>query len=117
MMTRDFNIAWEQTRGTGVWSSLKAFAERCGLVNAGVHKFGPVLPWTYQSGRHTSAIDHVLVSRKLIKDGCMLQMGVWQEGTVNDSDHKVVVVELDLTPYLRVTDRGMRTPRPKRKNV
>ena len=117
IMTGDFNIAWGQTRGTGVWSSLEALAERCGLAHAAIHKFGRVLPWTYQSGKNETAIDHVLVSRKLVTDGCLLRMGVWQGGTVNDSDHKVIVVELDLTPYLRITDRGMRTPRPKRKWV
>ena len=115
IMSGDFNIQWGETRGARVWNSLSALAERCGLVNAGVDKFGASLPETFFSGTKKTAIDHFLVSKRLVAEGAVTGMGIWQDEVVNDSDHRVVVLEVDLAPFLRATVGAMRAPPRQRK--
>ena len=69
------------------------------------------LYWTYATQRTTP--DHILVSSTL--EHAVQRVGVWQRKQVNDSDHRLMSVELNVSAWLMLERMSIRLIRPKRK--
>ena len=105
-------MVWHAAGAGGPFSSLNGFAESLGLVNAVEARHGKLF-WTYAPA--ATAIDHVLVSKQLATSGGVVAAGVWQGAQLNNSDHRMVAVQLDVTPWLKLTMAKARLTKPPRK--
>ena len=68
---------------------------------------------TWTDGTRTSAIDHVLVSRCLAAGDGITAAGVCQGTAIATSDHRAVVVAVNVEPWFKVTLTTARLRKPK----
>ena len=80
------------------------------MVNAVQQRWGEQF-WTF-AGAET-AIDHVLVSKTIANEG-LLAAGVLQGEPLNRSDHRMVCIAIDPSPWLRI-GADAKMPRKRRK--
>jgi len=115
----DFNMRWGAHHAEGPHGSIQSFAEGLELVNATRHRWEKQF-WTCQGnaqggGATLTAIDHILVSKVLANDGGILGIGVLQKEIVNSSDHRMLCMVLDPSPWLKITVNAMRLQKKQRK--
>jgi hypothetical protein len=115
----DFNRHWEvkTSVGTATFPTLKTWASALGLVHASRHREHKFCTWKHSDspGADETEPDHVFVSKELADSSAVKLISAFCSGTVNNSDHRPMVLEKLLNAALGLSDAGVRIlpPPPK----
>lgn len=121
----DFNARWNKHTAQGTSSEirtelLREFAATFYLEEAFQTIHPTIEPYTYtqstKPGAKRSWIDFTLVTSTLNQDGFMTEAGIMTEEVLLNSDHRLYVVEIDITNALRLGPTWHNTTRKDRKN-
>jgi len=114
----DFNMEWKENLSGRVFSGLKSFAVSLGLTNAMTAKHQRLYPTRFEMKRgkmEASTPDHILISRYAVAMGALQKVGVWTTRDINHSDHRMLLVEVNLSMLLRLDEKGLKiSPKPRR---
>ena len=108
MIGGDWNEEWAGKR-VGLQTAMRDLAGSLGLVNLMQERHGRLFPTWYKSwdGVVKTSIDHVLVSKELVGEGVVRSIGVWKGRQLNGSDHRPIVIEMDIHRLLGISQGGL----------
>ena len=113
ILSADFNARWVNPKPEGSPSqkrtrSLRAFAQLLGLAEPMSFLHPSARPLTYykstEPGAQTSCIDFFLVSSTILEQGIVMEAGVLQHEQINNSDHRLCVIDVHLDALLHLGD-------------
>lgn len=119
ILTGDLNARWiEHVTGSAQsrarTAALRHFARTYGLCEALTTLYPGMQPVTFVAsenvGARTSWIDHMLVSAELLDDGYIVEAGILLHEQLNSSDHRAVVIEVDIANALQIGPEWSQKP-------
>ena len=113
ILNGDFNVRWVNSKPSGSTSqqrthALRAFAKLLGLAEPMAYLHPNVRPATFYKSMATDAqsswIDFFLITTSLLDQGIVMEAGVLQHEQVNNSDHRLYVIDVNLDALLHLGD-------------
>jgi len=112
----DFNLHWDKKNElrSATFSDLKQWAHSLRLTQAARHRGHTLVTWRKSQalGACETEPDHIFVSKTLADSGAVASVAAFSGHSVNDSDHRPLVLEVRLAGALGLAEDGVRLPPP-----